>query len=134
MNDTQDPIIQDLINDSAALVEVTVDLEKQASLVPSLQDQVKTANLKIAQLIKADTEQKEAIRVQTEKCATVLEKVGFKINKQAFIDRVVANPIELCGVIEKIASEVSVPQLGSGDESTKTAAALDPIEAWLAGE
>ncbi len=123
--------IQTLISDAAELVEATIDLEKQAALVPALQKRADDADAKLAKLAKADADFKVIVREGATKVAGILETSGFKINKEAFVEKVVNNPAELFTVIEKVAAEASVPSLGGAGGQEAESQDMDPLERWV---
>lgn len=127
--------VKQLINDSAELVEASTDLEKHAAAVEvknaQLLKQATDANTKVAELNKKAESFSAAVREGATKAADAMIARGFNMDKQAFIDRLVANPLEVFPVIEKIASQASAQQLGSGDAASE--ASSDPIVRFATG-
>lgn len=128
--------VHDLITKSAALVEESILVEKQAAdltvKVATLTKQAADATTKVTDLEKKASDFTAQVRVEAQKLADSLESRGFQVNKVAFVDSLVKNPIEMFAVIEKVASQATAPQLGAGDPASDGSAA-DPFVSWAMG-
>ena len=130
-------VVQNLINDSAGLVDASIEIEKQAELatqkVASLTAELDSAKKQIGNLTKQADDFSAQVRAEAEKTADALIGRGFQIKRAEFIDRLAANPIEMFGVIDKVAREAIAPQMGigAGEELSGT---IDPIQRFAFGE
>jgi hypothetical protein len=129
--------VKAVLNESAALVDASVELEKHATDLEqknaSLTKQAAASAAEVTRLNKVASDFTTAVREGATKTAEYLVARGFTMDKQAFIDRLSANPLEMFGVIEKVANQATAPQLGAGDESAAAASSLDPIERFVTG-
>lgn len=104
---------QDLIQGSSELLLKTAELEKELGRIPVLESEKKLASDLAARLSKEAADQKVAFRTRAEQTADALAKLGFRVDKDNFVRAVENDPVSLFGVIEKIAGDTMVPQLGN---------------------
>lgn len=116
---------QELIQSSAELLTKTAELEKDLVRLPILEREKKEASDLAAKLVKEAADQKANFRLRAEQSAETLAKLGFRVDKENFVRALEADPASVFGVIEKIAGDTMVPQIGSGDPSTTGDAGSD---------
>ena len=131
-----DPLTQQIITDSAALVSKTAEL----------QDLVTASEQKTAMLEKQATDlalqvsslQKSAIDTTEKIASAAKELLQPYVDRQVVTSEKVAaalelirqDPSQVVEVIGKIANAATAQQIGGGDEHKDAGAKLDPIEAF----
>lgn len=133
-------LINNILKDSAELLTKTAELSKIAEEVPGLRSKVAALETTNATLAKQAEDLKANLRTKVEKFASRLVEHGSLTEgkKAEFITALVNDPTQVVEVMEKLASDSSAIQLGSGidpDNSAKTAGddAKDPIVQWAMG-
>ena len=124
----------ELINASAELLTKAAELEQQNAIIPVLQREKKEASDLAAALAKEAANQKNAFRARAEQSAAKLAELGFRVDKENFVRSLEADPLGAFGVIEKIAADTMVPQLGAPDPSTSVEESNDPLYRFAMGQ
>lgn len=129
-------IIKQVVRDSAELLAKTAELTDQIQELTPLKQKVAELSNQNASLVKAAAASSATIVERVEKFAQRLVEHGTltKENKVAFVDVIRSDPSQLVDVMEKLASQSSVNEIGSGN-GNKTAKEdeADPIVRFAMG-
>lgn len=137
----REKVIQEILVDSADLLQKTAELEQKLAGIPVLEQKVASLEAEVTSSRQkmAEFEAMKAKVVQrVEKFAAALVTHGSlgEDKKAEFIAKVAADPSQVVDVMEKLAAQVQVSQFGSGDDSAATnkgAKGPDPIEKFASG-
>lgn len=125
---------QQLIQSSAELLAKTAQIEEDLKRLPAIEREKKEASDLAARLVTESSNQKQAFRARASQAADNLAKLGFRVDKANFVSSLESDPLGIFGVLEKIAGDTMVPQLGAPDPShPATGPDEDPIYKFAMG-
>jgi polyhydroxyalkanoate synthesis regulator phasin len=129
-------IVKQIIRDSAALLEKTAELSEQAEQVPELKQKVATLASQNASMLKSANDLSSSLAARVEKFADRLVEHGTlnKEHKTAFVEAVRQDPTQIVDVMEKLASQSSIQEIGQGGKAASSEKTTDPIVQFAMGE
>jgi len=125
---------QELIAASAELLQKTAQIEKELGRIAPLEREKKEVSDLASRLSKEASDTKAAFRARAEQAADNLAKLGFRVDRNNFLASLERDPLGIFAVLEKIAGDTMVPQLGAPDPSAPgSGESADPIYKFAMG-
>ena len=134
MNQKEIEVFTQITKDSALILNKNAELTD--TVIPTLQNQVKIGQQKVAELEKTAEQKQAALRSEMEKLADLWVDRGIlkSEKKAALVDMIVNDPSKGLPALEKIASQAGAVQFGNPSGDSVLEQQVDPIVAWATGE